>query len=137
MNPMQAIEAEYAALRAFGYKDGDLGARLIALTILAGQLFPVVVAGVIRAGTSALIVSFLVVYGAMFIVIDLRREKISSSYWSEGWNPKKRERLLVLGFIFATTVIIALLSRFSVVLGSLAYLLTAAFPLHAWVKAKD
>jgi hypothetical protein len=136
MKLLQAIESEYAVVRALNSFEGEIAARIYATFLVAGQISPILYAFMrpqVAGLGKALQVSFglAIALAIMVILIDARRGDYPQSLIKRS---DKKTKLIWFVVVTATTIAFALLGRASPWYALFAYCLFAPLPLRNFIK---
>lgn len=135
MRLFQAIEAQYAALRAInGASAGDGIARAVATLLVAVQVFPAMHRWLRNDTVAVQSLAFIGLALVSAACLDARRARLSAVYWNQHWVPSMKQRLALSGWGLLVLFAVALSAKVSIA-GSLALFATlGAFPLREWVN---
>lgn len=135
MRLFQAIEAQYAAIRAIqGIYAGDGFGRLVATLCVVVQVMPAVFSLPEEGGGGVFdAASFLSLVIVAVTCLDRRRARLASLYWRPDWVPSMKQRVALGMWIWLLPFGVALTSRISVALALALFVALGSLPLRSWV----
>src|SRR5688572_8984204 len=135
MRLFQAIEAQYAALRAInGGSAGDGISRAVATLLVVVQVFPAMHLWLRKDAVAVQSLAVIALALVSAACLDARRARLSAIYWDQHWVPSMKQRLALGGWGLLVLFAVALSARVSAA-GSLAlFVALGALPLREWVN---
>lgn len=140
MKIFQALEAAYSAIRSLNSDAGDSGSKIAANAFLATPLAPVLFSFFGSIGFSHGRKVYLIAYGLAFVLtyalLGIKRRDFGDTKVSLRPDADKRERLILVVYLFAFPIVVIIASLRSPWLGALVYVLVASIPLQRWLTPR-